>query len=61
MRQPKLPLVTLLGQDVTFEGVLALDFTRASNRKPLLGAGFCLHFWHFSYVSSFTSSAFWGQ
>lgn len=61
MRQPELTLVALLGQDVTLEGMLSLNFTRARYRKPLLGTGFCLHFWHFSYLSGSTSCVSWVQ
>ena len=40
-------LLRLLGQDVTLEGVFALDLTRASERETLLSAGVCLQLRHF--------------
>jgi len=35
-----------LGEDMAFEGVLPLDFTRASVGESLFGAGVGFHFWH---------------
>ncbi len=40
-------LLRLLGQDVTLEGVFALDLSRASERETLLGAGVGLQLRHF--------------
>jgi hypothetical protein len=36
----------LLGQDVTFEGLTALDGATWTNAKTLLSAAFGLHFGH---------------
>jgi hypothetical protein len=30
--------------------VLSLDFTGTGQLKTLLGTGFCLHFWHYSFA-----------
>lgn len=37
----------LFGQNVAFEGMFALDLTCTGQRKSLLCARICLHFWHF--------------
>ena len=50
MRQLKLPLFRLFGQDVTLEGVLSLDLSRTCQLETLLGTGFCFLFRHLSYV-----------
>ena len=44
--QVALLLRTLLGQDVTLEGVLALDFASSRQLETLLGAGFGFHLRH---------------
>ena len=36
----------LLGQDVAFERLTALDGTTRTDAKALFGAAFRLHFWH---------------
>jgi hypothetical protein len=41
-------LLSFLGQNVTFERMLSLDFTSARQGKPFFGAGFRLHFWHYN-------------
>ena len=40
-------LLRLLREDVTLEGMFALDLTRASERETLLSAGVCLQLRHF--------------
>ena len=44
--QVALVLGGLLGQDVTLEGLAALDGTTWTNTKALLGAALGLHFGH---------------
>ena len=46
VREVALLLGAFLGQDVTLEGVLALDFASSSQLETLLGAGFCFHLRH---------------
>ena len=46
MGQVALLLGAFFGQDVTLEGVLALDFASSSQLETLLGAGFCFHLRH---------------
>ena len=46
VREVALLLGPLLGQDVTLEGVLALDFASSRQLETLLGAGFGFHLWH---------------
>jgi hypothetical protein len=36
----------LLGQDVTFEGLAALNGSTWTNAETLFSAAFGLHFWH---------------
>jgi hypothetical protein len=62
MRQLKLPLFRLFGQDVTLEGVLSLDLSRTCQLETLLGTGFGLHFRHLFLVKiyfCFPASIFW--
>lgn len=40
-------LLRLLREDVTLEGMFALDLTRASERETLLSTGVCLQLRHF--------------
>ena len=46
MREVALLLRALLGQDVAFESVLALDFASSGQLETLLGAGFGFHLRH---------------
>lgn len=43
-------LLRLLREDVTLEGMFALDLPRASERETLLSAGVCLQLRHFLFV-----------
>ena len=47
----------LLGQDVTLEGLTALDGPTGTNAKTLLRAALGLHFWH-DKICPFTGSSF---
>jgi hypothetical protein len=46
VRQIALLLRTLLGQNVTLEGVLPLDFPRSRELETLFRASFCFHLRH---------------
>jgi hypothetical protein len=46
MGQSSFLLCGLLGQNVTFEGVLSLDLTRSGYFKPFLRTPVGLHLWH---------------
>jgi hypothetical protein len=46
MRQVSLLLRSLLGQNVTFEGVLSLDLSTSREFETLLGASFGFHLRH---------------
>jgi hypothetical protein len=48
VRKITFPLDGFLGKDVAFVSMLPLDFTGAGEGKPFFGAGFGLHFWHFT-------------
>ena len=56
--QLALVLGGLLGQDVTFEGVTALDGTTRTNAEALLGAALGLHFGHVNAPFSCAREAF---
>jgi hypothetical protein len=43
----------LLGQDVTFEGLAALNGSTWTNAEALFRPAFGLHFWHVSALSSY--------
>jgi hypothetical protein len=45
----------LLGQDVTLEGLTALDATTSANREALLGAALGLHFGHLMLLNDMPS------
>jgi len=60
MSKGKLTLLRFLGQDVTLESVLSLDFTRACNFKAFLGAGFGFHLRHFLPVFNLSYLLFFG-
>lgn len=51
MGQIALALGALLGQDVTFKGVLALDFSASGQLEALARSGFGFHFRHGARVS----------
>ena len=57
VRQVALALGALLGQNVTLEGVLALDFAGARKLESLAGSGLGFHFRHGARVLS----SFWGE
>ena len=46
VRKVALLLGAFFRQDVTLEGVLALDFASSRQLETLLGAGFGFHLWH---------------
>ena len=46
VREIALLLLAFLGQNVTFECVLALDFSSSRKLETLLGTGFCFHLRH---------------
>lgn len=50
MRQFKLSLFRLFGQDMALKGVLSLDLSRTGKLESLLGTGFCLHLGHLFLV-----------
>jgi hypothetical protein len=51
-------LGSLLGQNVTLEGVLSFDFTCPSELKALFGTGYGFHFWHDLYGVYLLTSSF---
>jgi len=55
MCQSTLAIFRFLGQDVTLERVLSLDFTRTGQLETLLGRGLGFHFWHSSQVLVFVA------
>ena len=46
VREIALLLFAFLGQNVTFECVLALDFASSRELETLFGTGFCFHLRH---------------
>ena len=43
-------LLALLGQDVAMISMLPLDSAGTRQFETFLGAGLCLHFWHFTIM-----------
>jgi hypothetical protein len=50
MGQVAFLLLCFLGQNMTFERMLSLDFTGTRQLKSFLGSGFRLHFWHYCTI-----------
>jgi hypothetical protein len=57
--QLTLGLGRLFGQNVTLEGLAALDGSARTHTKALFGAAFRFHFWHDTQLSARTVSIFY--